>query len=360
MCPACVSEAGSSGDDYLVRIHATEKSNASFSVNPEGILNAWSNGHRKLMHSDYAAYPGGIKFKTKKKNPDTGEEQEVEVDVDKSNCLAFYKEYEFTRKEWSRINGLKRKRTKNFKHKEGAKKQRKQPLVPRQPANNNNAVQSKQNKDVESNNTSLSEKQCNPTALELDLENLTEEKAAKDPADQDRPNSEFLVPTNVISDVNSQNRESLPEPDHTGTLPAPPLLTREELKFLAQQIREAVKPTEFPPPQKDKRLTQFFERHEKTLREILNKMSQVLSGEQERQHLVKFKRLSKEDIKFYSNKNWGEAKDIGDLLKLLPSAYFEPNENEDFGFFKLACYEGVTNSVTFPSIGLRICSSTQT
>ena len=44
------------------------------------------------------------------------------------------------------------------------------------------------------------------------------------------------------------------------------------------------------------------------------------------------------------------------MIKLVPSAYFETKEDKDFGYFKLACYEGVNNSSTFPSVGLKVSS----
>ena len=106
----------------------------------------------------------------------------------------------------------------------------------------------------------------------------------------------------------------------------------------------------FLPVKKDEQLTKFVESHEKALREIVDQLNQVISKEMERKHLVKFQRpLTREDIQFYSNQRWSEAKDVGDLIKLVPSAYFRTKEDKAFGYFKLACYEGVNNSLTFPS-----------
>ena len=108
LCPYCPKETDSTTDAYLVQIYVSDKTNKSFKVNPEVCLNSWSNYHRKLIHPDQPSYPGGLKFKSKKLNSDTGLAELVEVTVNKSNCLEYYKKFEFSIKEWSRIDGLKR------------------------------------------------------------------------------------------------------------------------------------------------------------------------------------------------------------------------------------------------------------
>ena len=115
LCPYCPKETDVEKDEYLLRIYASSKENKSFSVNPEGILNSWSNYHRKLMQNKLPSYPGGLKYKVIEQNQITGEDEEVEIIVNKSNCLDFYQKFEFTNQEWSRINGLKRKQTSRFK-----------------------------------------------------------------------------------------------------------------------------------------------------------------------------------------------------------------------------------------------------
>ena len=61
---------------------------------------------------------GGLKFIAKKEDPLTGKEKRVETVVNRSNCMEFYGNFEFSKKKWSRINGLKRKQTKLFKIRE--------------------------------------------------------------------------------------------------------------------------------------------------------------------------------------------------------------------------------------------------
>ena len=67
------------------------------------------------------------------------------------------------------------------------------------------------------------------------------------------------------------------------------------MKLLAEEIKASMM-SGTPPSATDERLKQLIESHEKSLRELLNQMSQVISAKQERQHLVNFQRsLSKED-----------------------------------------------------------------
>ena len=115
MCPYCPKVDNPNNDEYLVRIYATRKSNKSFGDNPEGVLQGWNHNHRKILHPKEAAYPGGLKYIATKKDSLTGKRQQVETVVNKSNCMEFYQTFEFSKKEWSRINGLKRKQTSQFK-----------------------------------------------------------------------------------------------------------------------------------------------------------------------------------------------------------------------------------------------------
>ena len=115
LCPCCPEESDPSKDEYLVRIYASDPTNPSFDENPEGILNGWNNNHRKLMHAKCAQHPGGLKFMVKTKDALTHEDLEVETVVNRQTCLQYYKSFEFTVEEWSRINGLKRKQTSKFK-----------------------------------------------------------------------------------------------------------------------------------------------------------------------------------------------------------------------------------------------------
>ena len=67
------------------------------------------------MHPKSAQHPGGLKFMVKTKDALTQKDREVETVVNRKTCLEYYKNFEFTVKEWSRINGLKRKQTSKFK-----------------------------------------------------------------------------------------------------------------------------------------------------------------------------------------------------------------------------------------------------
>ena len=67
--------------------------------------------------------------------------------------------------------------------------------------------------------------------------------------------------------------------------------------------------------------------------------------------------MSKNDKEFYSSTCWNDAKDVGDLIRLVPTAYFEQSENEGSGVFKLACYDSVLRSSTFPKAGLKVSST---
>ena len=95
----------------------------------------------------------------------------------------------------------------------------------------------------------------------------------------------------------------------------------------------------------------------KKLHRVETRMGQLQTGEEERLHLAKFRRpLSDEDIRMFSSLRWSEAKDVGDLIKLVPTAYFDATENEEFGFLKLRCYEKVSESPTFSSCGMKVNS----
>ena len=86
LCPQCPNETDPAKDEYRILIYASNKSNPSFDINPEGLLNSWSNYHRKLMHIDDPAYPGGLEYNTRKKNPETGVDEDLEVVVNRGNC----------------------------------------------------------------------------------------------------------------------------------------------------------------------------------------------------------------------------------------------------------------------------------
>ena len=65
------------------------------------------------------------------------------------------------------------------------------------------------------------------------------------------------------------------------SIPIPPLC-KEEIKILASKMAEHML--------QDERINKFFNSHEKTLQDILSRISQILTGEQQRQHLAKLQR----------------------------------------------------------------------
>ena len=79
LCTYCPNVPDPTKYEYRVRIYASNKSNPSFDLNPESLLNSWSNYHRKLMHIDDPAYLGGLEYTTRKKNPETDMYEDLEV-----------------------------------------------------------------------------------------------------------------------------------------------------------------------------------------------------------------------------------------------------------------------------------------
>ena len=350
LCPYCPNETDPAKDGYRVRVYASNKSNSSFDVNPEGMLNTWSNYHRKLMHTKEPAYPGGLTYVARKKNAETGVEEVAEVFVNRSNCLDFYQTFEYTNKEWSRINGLKRKQTRQYNKKQ---KESQASLSDKLPSNNKDSTGVKQTDNLDKDIHRVPEKQLTtPTSINKRRTPFAE---ISKPGPTQRT-QDFKAPV-AVEMASSENRHL---DQNLGSLEdTAPRLTKRGIKLLAEEIKSIIMPANASLSRSptDGRLNQVIESHERSLRELLNQLSQVISAEQERQHLVKFERpLTSEDIQFYSNDAWKAAKDIGDLLKLVPTSYFDSKPDDEFGVFKLACYEGVTDSLTFPSSGLRVSS----
>ena len=80
-CPVEIPEGEQTKDLFKLRLFVTKSDNRSFTTNPEGVLNAWSNGHRKLMHPTEAKYPGGLFFNKAKVNLQDGDNNKQKEDI---------------------------------------------------------------------------------------------------------------------------------------------------------------------------------------------------------------------------------------------------------------------------------------
>ena len=159
----------------------------------------------------------------------------------------------------------------------------------------------------------------------------------------------MVQPENTGTGASNKNSQRIS--DSNGIPP----LTKPEIKVLAKEIHKAMEQEK--PTEKYNTVEQFFKIHKEKLTEIVDSLSRLITGEEEHQHLIKFQRpLTREDIEFYSASKWNEARDVGDLIKLVPTAYFQRMEDEDYGYFKLHCYEGVPKSSTFTNSGLKVQS----
>ena len=112
--------------------------------------------------------------------------------------------------------------------------------------------------------------------------------------------AQILDPESDLSSI-IQNNTQTTDPKYSNSLGDDmkeplrqfPPLCKEEIIVLARKVAEHALP--------DGPIKKFFDTHEKNLQDILSRISQIITGEQERQHLVKLQRpLSKEDIQFFS------------------------------------------------------------
>ena len=365
LCPYCDEETDTTKDAFLVRIYAASKSNKSFDANPEGILNSWSCHHRKTQHPESPAYPGGLKFKNRKVDPVTGKVYKEGTIVNKSNCQQFYQNFEFTVKKWSEINGLKRKQTAEFKKTKlevpthlPEQVERKSVLKEPEKEYIKRVQKPKEKAVLEQTEITESRRESKPVGL-LPLSPEQNRKQGNIFQDFQKQiiESETKTPprrskhSSPSKKVRSQAKEKDRFAEEVIYNPVPPM-SREEINFLITEIQKSIQNSEDYLQHK-----KFLKTYEKKLHRVETRMGQLLTGEEERLHLAKFRRpLSDEDIRMFSSLRWSEAKDVGDLIKLVPTAYFDDIENEEFGFFKLRCYEGVSESPTFSRYGMKVNS----